>query len=264
MAKQERCSVHSMNRKDLEMELTELGAIFSSRQLVPELRTLLTQTRAELGLEGPKKGGGKKGLIPSLSSLNKAQLFKRAADAGLTAEPTWTAGKLMTEIRWAEMLELTPSGNDKMVFGKHQGESFWHVRHSDSGYCEWLLQQPRSTNPDFEYFRRYLLGEPGEDPQRFILEHRLSPEAAAKLTKVKLESDSAAEVAQMKKELMEMKEELRAAKQEKRGASGSADTPQAMPVEPAISTSDLQELIGFVRGLGHRMEQLETQKPAQK
>ena len=194
-----------MTRREVELELTQLGASYNSKQLAPELREMLKSTREAHGLTGPKRGGAKAGLIPSLSGLSKPQLLARAVTSGVTVNPCWTAGKLMHEIRTGEMLALTPGPSDKLRFGKHQDETFYSIRASDEQYCTWVKEQPLSANPDFEFFRRYLEGPAGEDPSWNLVSRASSSKGtSSKDIPVKKEEPDP-EVLKLKQELAAMK-----------------------------------------------------------
>ena len=251
-----RPSVHAMNRKELEAELIELGASYSTKQLVPELRELLKATRESLGLKGPARGGKKAGMIPSLSGLSKPQLIARAVLSGIQVNPVWTAGKLMTEIRAAEMDAIEPLPSHVLKFGKHQEEKYWNVRERDPQYCQWVLEQGPQGNPDFEHFRKYLLGPPGEDPNWTVLtggKKKSTSEGGSSGSGSLIKEEPNQEMEKLKEELASIKQEIRAKGQSKRIAQDA----EAMPVETQGTQEALTEIVSFMRGMAHRIDQLE-------
>ena len=247
--------VSSMKRAQLEEELMSYGILFTKNQLVPELRTLLTETRAAKGIVRPRANAARC-LIAPLSGLTKAQLMARAKLSTSEVDPTWTIGKLQAVIRTAEFAALTPNPSDRLSFGKYQGQNYWQIRKDDPSYCDWCLEQ-ESTNPEFNHFVRYLKGPEGSDPTWIHIggSTASSSKTGPVRTQVKEEHDQ--EMAKLKQELQEMKQELRAQSQTKRGAK---EENTAMPVEPAATNETLTEIVSFVRSMASRLDSLEAKK----
>ena len=249
--------ISSMKRGQLEEELMSHGIMFAKNQLVPELRTMLTETRAAKGIARPR-ANATRCLIAPLSGLNKAQLLARAKLSTPEVDPTWTAGKLQTVIRTAEFAALTPHPVDRLSFGKYQGQSYYQTRKDDPSYCDWCLEQEATnTNPEFNHFIRYLKGPEGSDPTWIHIGGSTASSSRTGPPKAQVKEEQDLELARLKQELNEMKQELRAQSQVKRGAK---EETAAMPVEPAASSETLTEIVSFCRSMATRLDSLEAKK----
>ena len=103
-------TVCKMKRDELIEHLTMLGLMFSPEMTVPELRTILMESR-----DGPVE----KSALTGLSSKNKTELKEMCMEYGIPTTGNEVNGKLMIKIR--EHVERKTDGKSetKVGFGKH-------------------------------------------------------------------------------------------------------------------------------------------------
>ena len=119
-------NIWKMTKAELQKKLDEMEIPYHSRATVPELRDILKEARGEKPKD-PMSG---------MSSLSSAELKKKCMELGVTTEK-YTIGSMLRAMR-SHYEGLPANGATAVTFGKHEGQSYEEVYHTDPQYVAWV------------------------------------------------------------------------------------------------------------------------------
>jgi len=242
-------ALSSMKKDELRVELEELGAVYSSRDTVEELRALLKDARSKTAAGVKKAPDGTTGL----GNLSKTELQAKCNELGITLTNNMTKGQLSLKVKDAIWANQTPVGSDLLSIGKHKDLMYRTIGREYPDYCEWAMDTVAEgdSHPELKRFVKYL-----RLPESPVMTTRPIPQMPEKFS-LKTETGSvASSVSQevMRKELNELKAQVKHLTEspKKRGASGSTD---AMPVDQSNQVN--AEMAHVLKAIMQRLENLE-------
>jgi hypothetical protein len=132
-------ALSSMKKDEMRVELEELGAVYSSRDTVEELRALLKDARSKTAAGAKKAPDGTTGL----GNLSKTELQARCTELGITFTNNMTKGQLSLKVKDAIWANQTPAGSDLLSIGKHKDLMYRTIRREYPDYCKWGMDTGR-------------------------------------------------------------------------------------------------------------------------
>ena len=142
--------VSRMVKADLVKCLQDCGVAVDPRWTVEELRTILkTNTN---------NAGTTKEL--AMTSMKRADLVEFAEGLGITVGKNDTRGDIMVRIRAAVRAQNPPKGNDMILFGKCQGQTYAECLANNRDYCTWVTttaeERGDEAHPELRRFALFI------------------------------------------------------------------------------------------------------------
>ncbi len=148
-----------MSKEELRSALDERGILWSSKDTVPVLRSLLKEATDK------ETSASKK--IEGYSSYSKKELIEKCAERGIPITGNSTKDQmimLLTEQQWAQ---LPTSDLDVLSLGKYRGRCYRWIFETDPSYVTTFVQgcvKDGTAHPELKKFWRWYL-EIGSQPR---------------------------------------------------------------------------------------------------